>query len=154
MKTIEERFWSKVDVKSDNECWLWKAYSYGRGTPYGRLGYKKGKLILAHRLSWILKNGDPGSLHVLHKCDNTLCVNPNHLFLGTHSDNMADKVYKDRQSRLPGESHPMAKLTEDDVYKIRKRLDSGETLKSISEEYGVHLSTIHYIKNRKLWSHL
>lgn len=154
MKSPEIRFWSKVDKREHDECWPWKAYRQGRKTPYGRIGYKEGKLILAHRLSWIIHNGDPGNLHVLHKCDNTLCVNPNHLFLGTHQDNMKDKVSKNRQSSLPGTNHPMVKLSEENVYEIRKRLSAGETLKSIAKIYGVHYSTIGYIKNGKLWSHL
>lgn len=153
-KTVENRFWGKVDISDVNECWIWKAYSQGRnGNKYGRFGYN-GKLILAHRLSWILKYGDPGDMYVLHKCDNTLCVNPNHLFLGTHNDNMKDKVSKNRQSRMPGTTHPMSKLTDNDVFDIRRRLSKGETLKSISQTYDIHISTVGYIKTRKLWKHI
>ena len=154
MKTIEERFWSKVDKKEPEDCWLWKAYSQGKYLPYGRMGYKDGKLILAHRLSYILNKGDPGNLCVLHKCDNSLCVNPDHLFLGTHEDNMKDKVNKNRQSKMPGSTHPSAKLSEQDVIEIKKRLSDGETLKSIAKKYNVHFSTISYIKIGKLWQHL
>ena len=91
--TLIKRFDAKFDQKADNDCWPWTAAT-SKG--YGQIGYK-GKLIYAHRLAWVFKNGAiPKGKHILHKCDNTKCVNPHHLFLGTHSDNMKDMEKKGR----------------------------------------------------------
>jgi hypothetical protein len=90
---VQMRFWQKVDIKSKEECWLWegyKAFDAKRKHYYGR--FSLGKLIYqAHRISYaIYYNQDPGQFMVCHSCDTTLCCNPNHLFLGTNSDNQLD----------------------------------------------------------------
>lgn len=85
------RFWIKVD--QTNFCWLWKSSVNKHG--YGTFQYKNESL--AHRLSWIIVYGPiPDDKQVLHRCDNPKCVNPNHLFIGTHQDNMRDKMHKGR----------------------------------------------------------
>jgi len=81
------RFWSKVDVQGTGPCWEWKAATNGR---YGRFGHN-GKSLGAHRVAWELFNDkEIGKLYVCHHCDNTKCCNPDHMFLGTHQDNMDD----------------------------------------------------------------
>ena len=89
----EERFWKKVDIKSGDECWDWKAgtFAQGYGCFYnGIIGEK------AHRQSWIYTHGPiPDNGLILHKCDNRLCVNPNHLYLGNRSDNQRDRANSD-----------------------------------------------------------
>lgn len=88
----------------------------------------------------------------MHTCDNPPCVHPAHLRLGTHADNVADKVAKCRQAR--GERIGAARLTEADVFVIRARLGSGETQVSIAEDYDVSRSTIAAIKTRRNWGWL
>jgi hypothetical protein len=89
-----DRFWSKVDVRTDDECWEWQAAKQYQG--YGIFRFDNG-VRLAHRISWLLTNTEiPKGMVVMHKCDNTPCVNPKHLCLGTQKDNIQDMKTKGR----------------------------------------------------------
>jgi len=141
-----ERFYNKVNKQAENGCWTWTASCFHRGYGQFKLG---GTMKSAHRVSWMFEHGPiPAGLHVLHRCDNRRCVNPDHLWLGTHADNMRDKAEK---GRAAGESHPNAKLTEADVHAIRA---DKRSQRAIAAEYGVSISQIGFIKNRKRWSHI
>lgn len=96
-KTLEERFWAKVDRRGDNECWNWAGPVRGSTTKYGYL-YYEGHYPQAHRLAYSLANQVTvaRNIEVCHTCDNGLCCNPQHLFTGTHRDNMRDKAEKGR----------------------------------------------------------
>lgn len=105
---LVDDFWSKVDIKGSNDCWLWKLKAGSRG--YGKLTLDK-KTYAAHRLSYELYYGVKIAIAtcVCHTCDVKMCVNPNHLFLGSNRDNQKDKVNKNRQAR--GSNHGRFKLT-------------------------------------------
>src|SRR5262245_56068801 len=117
--TVEERFWRKVERGDASVCWPWKA---ARSSGYGVLRVA-GRNIRANRLAWELTHGPvPPGLWVLHRCDNPPCCNPAHLFLGSNEDNVRDMQSKGRaRPPLPrrGATHPMAKLTLDQVAEIR-----------------------------------
>ena len=125
-------------------CWYWKGGAYPNG--YGRVGYN-GREICAHRLSWIIHCGEiPDGLWVLHRCDVPLCVNPNHLFLGTHLDNESDKVSKGRQ--MHAEGHYAAKLNWTAVRHIRA---SGRKGLDLARDFHVSPSLISMIRAGKVW---
>lgn len=154
--SLESRFWSKVDLHSDNECWEWQGAKSEEG--YGNMAlpgpgpdYKHDG---AHRVSWQIHNGPiPKGLCVLHKCDNASCVNPKHLFLGTKADNNADMRAKGRQAR--GAQTNSTKLVDDDVIEIRRlREEDKLTLQRIADTFDIGLSTVGHIIRRETWTHL
>jgi hypothetical protein len=118
---------------------------------YGRL-WVDGAAHPAHRVSWEAHNGPiPDGLWVLHWCDTPPCIRPDHLFLGTHRDNMDDMVSKNRQTRLFGSGNPEAKLIEADIPIIRS---STETQRALAVQYGVTQRSIWQIKTGKTWGHV
>lgn len=146
-------FESKIDKLSHLECWIW----VGRLHPTGYGVFDHGvNSVKAHRISYEIYNGPIiNKLHVLHSCDNRKCVNPNHLRLGTHQENMNDKVKRNRQARLPGIMHPMVKLTEDQVREIRKLYSTGQfSQRKLGRMFSISQTQIKDIVKRKSWSHL
>jgi hypothetical protein len=140
-------FWSRVDVKEGGSCWLWRGGLFETG--YGAFRHN-GQTQLAHRFAAVLNFGPiPDGLNVCHKCDVKACVNPEHLFLGTHRDNMLDASVKGRMAH--GERTGGAKLTAKDVSEIRQ---STMTHAWLARHYGVDDSNIYCIRKRKTWKHL
>ncbi len=145
-----DRFWSKV-AKTDN-CWIWLGGKFTTG--YG-LFKLKGKNRYAHRIAWEITNGSPEDAFLCHKCDNRMCVNPGHIFLGTQADNVKDCINKGRRRYTNGSKHGMAKLNEYHIRDIRLRYETGEiTQLELATEYCVSFQHISDIINKKKWRFL
>lgn len=203
---IEERFWSKVDIRGPipehvphlGRCWIWTAGRYSKG--YGMF-WVDTTMRAAHRVAWVLTRGQipADKPHVLHHCDNPPCVRPEHLWVGTNDDNVQDKISKGRsnpvtgerhgshtrpdrvargerhgsrtkpwrvprgnrtgshlhpESRPRGEGNKAAKLTEGQVREIRNRKASGEKMKTICRDFGIHRTTVTRIWRNLTWTHV
>lgn len=145
-----EDLWGRVSNYGDSSrCWEWQG-STRRG--YGQFRVKN-KYWFAHRLAYVLSKGDPGSLLVCHSCDNKRCCNPDHLWLGTTNDNMADMVTKGRQARSSGEKNGNSKLTEDQIQQIFELNQLGHTQRSIADQFDISNQHISRIINGKRWEH-
>lgn len=141
-----DRFWSKVDKSGD--CWEWTASRINTG--YGRF-VLSGKIQMAHRVSYELMVGPiPKGKCVLHHCDNPPCVRPDHLWVGSRSDNMLD-MYKKGRRVMGGENAGTAKLTSEQVLKITNLIGK-EKRADIAEMFKVSQSTIGNIATGHCWS--
>lgn len=146
-----EKFESLIEKGAPGECWRWKGVVSSSGYGFFKLD---GKQWLAHRLSVILlKAEDPSDKVVRHTCDNPICVNPDHLLVGTTQDNVNDRVARNRSAT--GERNFNTKLTPDQVRKIRSAdhsvLGTGTAL---AIEMGVTPQTIHRVKMRKCYRYV
>jgi hypothetical protein len=150
------RFWSNVD--KTGTCWVWTGARNVRRMGYGATSLG-GKNTPAHRASWRLTNGEiPSGMFVCHRCDNPPCVRPDHLFLGTHGENMRDMMSKNRYAKhrdLPrGEAHPGAVWTEAMVRAARERVRAGERHADVAKDMGVSKSVVTAAVARKTWRHV
>jgi|ERR1700747_363931 len=176
METLLKHFWSKVDIRGDDECWEWQA---SRINNYGNfsIGKRYGCSNIASRFIWGALNGPiPEGLKILHTCDNPPCCNPKHLFLGSSKDNSEDMVKKGRSAKgkknarygkpgtmlgmrgefspafgRTGENHPMSKLTKTQVIDIKYGTLSPKELRV---KYGVSAPRVSEIRSGKSWKHL
>lgn len=148
-KPLLERFWEKVEIRSDKECWEWKACINKRGYGFFMLGRTS---VVAYKCAWYFVKGDvPEGLLLRHTCDNTKCCNPYHLIPGTVQDNSDDMVSRGRS--MKGVKNPLAKLDDQKVREIRlKGLYKKQT--ELSQEYGVTRRVIRMVLNRETWSHV
>ena len=136
-------------IVTETGCAEWTGYRDGDGYGIVRVG---GKNKRAHRVSYTLSMGPiPDGFHVLHRCDNPPCINPDHLFLGTNYDNVKDKISKGRDRGVHGTENRHNKLTPEQVIEIR---NSTGTQRAVAAQYGVSGSLVNYIRNRKSWKHL
>lgn len=150
-ETQAKNFRSKIVSKTSGECWNWGASFNNMG--YGVFGVSGKLTALAHRVAWTLRNGEiPDGLFVLHRCDNPACCNPDHLFLGTQKENLADCVSKGRTAM--GERNGTAKLNEEKVIKAVKLRDSGLSHKKIGAVMGVSRQAIGMILSGERWNHI
>jgi len=147
-----ETFKTQYEPITETGCWIWMGSTKtSRGEERGRYMIG-GKREYAHRIAYRLFKGDvPEGMQVNHHCDNTICVNPDHLYLGTQQDNVTDRVVRGREGNRHGEINGRAKLTESQVRHIR---DSPESNVTLAERYEVSDVLVGLIKRRKAWQHL
>jgi hypothetical protein len=191
---IVDRLWSKVDMNGGPErlrwetikdaegdgspCWIWLGTKNNLGYGSVCIGRENGvqRLVGAHRFAWKLANGPiPEDMHVCHYCDHRACVNPAHLYLGTHGDHAAymskkghcmAQLYPEKVSR--GDTHYLhlhpekrngvlnsaSRLTEEDVKEIRRLRQTGKPLQELAHRFNVTFTNIDLICRRKTWKHL
>jgi len=151
---VKERILSNIEIVTESGCWIWRLEVNNWG--YGKIKIK-GRTVSAHRASYSeFIGGIPDKLCVLHRCDVPSCVNPDHLFLGTHQDNSDDRGRKGRakgaiKRERHGEANPNAKLTEKKVLEIRSSKEPSDIL---AKKYNVSSGYISEIKAGKKWSYL
>lgn len=157
-KDMQSAFWAKVNKTAPNGCWEWTASRKEKG--YGQFLWR-GKMHRAHRLAWALSGNElpQRPLELAHICDNRICVNPDHLIVATHAENMAD--CKAKRRNIYGEKSPNSKLTETDVRTIRAEYwinGRGCMTRSNSQEladrFGVERGCITAIVRGHTWSHV
>lgn len=145
-----KRFWLRVHKTSG--CWLWTAATWGKGYGCFKLGRRN---FTAHRISWLIHYGEiPPCVFVLHDCDVPLCVNPEHLRLGSLKDNARDASLRKRWRPAFGESHPRAKLKESVVTIIRSKFQVGQKMCDLAAEFKVDRETIRQVVCRRTWKHI
>jgi hypothetical protein len=141
-KPFKERFWSRV--RKTSGCWLWTGATNNHG--YGIFHSPIGRL--AHRYSWFLHTGQAPVNVILHSCDTPLCVRPQHLRLGSQSENMRDALMRNR-------GHGRSKLTPDKVNAIRAAIAAGNiSLRNIGKDFGITKAAVAHIKYGITWSWL
>ena len=139
------RFWSKVDIRASSECWNWKAGTAGRrkGVNYGHFRLPD-RTVYAHRVAYQVAHGPPpDGLVVRHKCDNGLCVNPDHLVIGTQEDNAHDTQERGRHRYgvTPGHLNALAVFDEVSAREVARRYYSGMSAMAISIDMGFNYHT-------------
>lgn len=148
--TLKEKFLSRVN--KTETCWLWIGYRNTDG--YGVIHLEPHVKKFAHRVSYTLFINPviPDGAHVLHSCDNPSCVNPSHLRIGTHYDNMSDMVSRGRS--LKGENHNLSKLNVEDIKEIRLLSKAGMKSPEIAKIFKVTESNVRHIVRRVTWKHV
>lgn len=149
---LDAIFWSRVQKTGDpDECWLWAGRTTNGQKPGGYGQFESrilGVKMRAHRYAYITTNGPTDKL-VRHTCDTPLCCNPAHLLAGTQSDNMRDKV--ERQRHPVGEAHGRGKLCTEQVKAIRTLRQLGVAAEVIAEAFGIHKMYVHRICRKERW---
>lgn len=150
-KTLRDRFEEKYIPEPNSGCWLWVGAT--NGGRYGKITAHDPPRtsLLAHRVAYELYRGPiPAGMLVCHKCDNIICVNPDHLFLGDTSDNARDAVAKGR-GHFHWRRNPKTALSPEIVANIRRLTAAGERPKDLAARYGVTPETIYSVINHQTW---
>jgi len=151
------RFWTSIRPRPDNGCWMWTRGCFSSGYGQFRLRHKKWR---THRLMWLTIHGSiPDGMCVCHTCDNPACVNPAHLFIGTHADNARDRERKGRHPHgpnpkhgRPGASNPAAKMTEGEVVELRyRRHKHHATYRALAARFCISPSQVANIVKGRSW---
>ena len=158
LTTVErwERFWSKIEKTPT--CWLWtgstNSNGYGSMLFYGHTcGAHRLMLVWMGQLKHPIHNGDRANNMVLHSCDNPRCVNPEHLTVGTNTQNQREAYARKRRYAYKGSTHANSKLTDDQVRDIRRLYDSGQMLQiPLAKMYGVSQRAISLITRRETYT--
>lgn len=143
---IRLRFCNHINIPFDatnNECWLWKGASKNG---YGVI-WQDGKHKYAHQVSYLLYKGDINDKCVCHTCDNPLCINPNHLSLGSHQENMMDMVRKGR--KLKGEKSPKCRFSFEQIQSVRQDFKAGISARNLASKLGCTTRFIYHVVNKK-----
>lgn len=148
-----ERLWSKINVGSKDECWIWKGAKTTAGYGVLRVNYKP---RYTHRLMWMLHNKTniPKKDCICHSCDNPPCCNPAHLFLGSQADNLKDARDKGKMEMARGINHHATELSEDDIRQIRYLGQTKMTHKDIGERFGTTRMSVNDIIHKRTWAHI
>lgn len=162
MFTLQDqiRFWSHVQKARPDDCWFWLKTCIirdGKKVPIFNFrndgGQYHGYMAYASRVAYLFENGSiPNNKIVCHTCDNPMCMNPNHMWLGTNEENTEDRNQKDRQAK--GSSQGSAKLTEEQILEIRQAYSLGETQQSIANRYKIDQRHVSRIVRKESWKHI
>lgn len=157
-----KRFWSNVDIRGEDECWLWKLSQRGgqKGNGYGQMKIRHFpfvKVYSAHRISFVVSNSRQikkgySIAHLPIICHNRLCCNPKHLQEKTSAENMADRVLDGTLAR--GEKIGNSKITEEDAIEIHVLFNNGVNPKVIAKEKNISWGEVYNVLSRKVWKHI
>jgi hypothetical protein len=150
------RFESKVVKSDESSCWTWVGPKFDTGYGMFCMSGRERKTFAAHRVSWMIhfKMDIPAGMFICHTCDNRICVNPEHLYLGTPTQNNTDTVKRGRANRKVGSDCSWAKVTEAQVRKILESPYESGANSRFSREFGIHQSQVSHIRSGRRWSHI
>lgn len=154
-RSLEGRFWAKVGVAGDDDCWEWKSAFTTRNYGFFWVGGEK-RSEYAHRVSYTLAKGEiPEGMVVMHSCDNTRCVNPKHLSVGTFKDNSQDSIKKKRAActKQHGSNNPYAKVSELTVQRLRI-VGNALTQSRLTQLTGTTRENVGQILRLQTWAHV
>jgi hypothetical protein len=145
-----QRIKDKSEIDKITGCWNWIKYKDFSGRAYCTYGKQT---LPAAKISYLVFIGDiPNGIFVCHKCDNYSCVNPNHLFLGTHQDNMTDRDKKNRVAK--GEKIFISKLKNENILEIREMRKNGFSQQKIADQFSISQTTVSRILDGSNWKHI
>ena len=150
--SVKARFETKFMAETNSGCWLWMGNIGKHG--YGQFHLNGGCMAASRAAFQLYKGSIPEGMCVCHKCDEKTCVNPEHLFLGTQADNLADMFKKGRQNTPKGVNHGHANLNDLQVISLRCDRLNGLSYSGISRKYGISISVAYKIVNLHSWKHI